>query len=176
MEVTQNTEDPIRIHDDLDFVDKQDVQPGEDNLPAYTIRGPRNYTIGIEAETPIAAEFRDSDGAKIDESTQIIVQKADIQGNPLGNAIVFETNMGTFDYEDMRSDPEYFNYTQKPVLLKEREYLYVYLRIPSGANDFSASDSRLTIGDNVTQTGKPAYIRHMRDMTEEEKKMVENAQ
>lgn len=175
MEVTSNTEDPIRIHDDLDFVSKQDVAPGEDSVPAYTIRGPRNYTIGIEAETPIAAEFRDSTGDPVDDSAQIVVQKADVQGNPLGNAIVFETNMGTFDYEEMRSDPEYFNYTQKPVLLKEREYLYVYLRLPSGADTLSAAESRLTIGDNVTQTGKPAYIRHMRDMSEQEKKMVNEA-
>jgi len=175
MEVTQNTEDPIRVHDDLDWVSKQAVSPGEDNVPAYTIRGPRNYTVGIEAETPIAPEFRTADGSPVDTSAQIVVQKADVQGNALGNAIVFETNMDAFDYAEMRSDPEYFKYTQKPVLLKEREFLFVYLRLPQGADDFDPAKSRITIGDNVTQTGKPAYIRHMRDMSEEEKKLVEQS-
>jgi len=175
MEIRQNTEDPIRIHDNQEFVEKQDVSPGQDNVPAYTIRGPRNHVIAIEQETPLAPELRDSNGEPVDASTQIVLQKADIQGNPLGNAIIFQHNADAFDYEEMRSDPQYFKYTNKSLLLREREYLYVYARIPEGANAVSASQSRLTIGDNVTQTGKPAYIRHMDDMTEEEKKLVKEA-
>lgn len=175
MNVQQNTEDPIRIYDDLEFVEKQDIEPGQSRVPAYSIRGPRNYTVGIEQETPVACEFRDSDGEPIDGSTQVVFQKADVQGNALGNAIVFQTSMSSFDYEDMRSDPQYYKYTNKPLLLKEREYLYVYLRMPDGANSFSASQSRLTIGDPVTSTAKPVYIRHKNDMSEEEKKLVADA-
>lgn len=175
MDIRQNTEDPIQVHDNLDFVSKQDVAPGEDNVPAYTLRGPRNYVVGIEQETPVAPEFREASGDPVDTSAQLVMQKADVQGNPLGNSIIFQHNMGTFDYEEMRSDPQYFKYTNKPLLLKPREYLYVYLRLPSGANNFSASDSRLTIGDNVTQTGKPVYIRHMDDMSGEEKKLIDRA-
>jgi len=175
MDIRKNTEDPIQIHDQLDFVSKQDVSPGQDTVPAYTLRGPRNYAIGIEEETPLAPEFRDEDGNPIDTSTQLVLQKADVQGNPLGNAIIFQHNMGAFDYEEMRSDPQYFKYTNKPLLLKPREYLYVYLRMPEGADDFSAAESRLTIGDNVTQTGKPVYIRHLRDMKDSEKKLIEQA-
>lgn len=175
MDIRQNTEDPIQIHDDLEFVEKQNVSSGQDNVPAYTIRGPRNYVIGIEQETPIAPEFRTADGTPVDDSAQLVLQKADVQGNPLGNAIIFQHNMGAFDYEEMRSDPEYFKYTNKPLLLKPREYLYVYLRLPDGADDFSPSESRLTMGDNVTQTGKPVYIRHLREMNDEEQKLIERA-
>lgn len=172
MEIRQNTEDPIRIHDDLDFVEKQNVGPAQENVPAYTLRGPRNYVIGVEEETPAAPEFRQADGTPIDGSTQITFQKADVQGNPLGNAIVFQTNMSSFDFEEMRSDPQYYKYTNKPLLLKPREYLYVYLDLPDGAGEFDASSSRLTVGDNVTQTGKPVYIRHLDDMGEDEKQLI----
>jgi hypothetical protein len=175
MDIRQNTEDPIQIHDDLDFVSKQDVAPGETNKPAYTLRGPRNYVVGIEADTPIAPELRQANGEKLDPSTQIVLQKADVQGNPLGNAIILQHNLGAWNYEKMRSDPQYFKYTNKPLLLREREYLYVYLDIPSGSADFDASSSYLTIGDNVTQTGKPVYIRHERNMSEKEKDLVNNA-
>lgn len=175
MDIRQNTEDPIQIHDDLDFVSSQDVAPGEHNVPAYTIRGPRNYVVGVEADTPFAPEFRTADGSKLDPSTQIVAQKADVQGNPLGSAIILQHNLGAWNYEKMRSDPEYFKYTNKPLLLREREYLYIYLRIPEGSDGFDAASSRLTIGDNVTQTGKPVYIRHERDMSEQEKQLVKEA-
>lgn len=175
MDIRQNTEDPIQIHDGLEFVEKQSVSPGQDNVPAYTIRGPRNYVIGIEKETPIAPEFRTADGSPVDGSAQLVMQKADVQGNPLGNAIIFQHNMDAFDYEEMRSDPEFFKYTNKPLLLKPREYLYVYVRLPNGADDFDSSQSRLTMGDNVTQTGKPVYIRHENDMSDEEKKLIDRA-
>jgi len=175
MDIRQNTEDPIQIHDTLDFVSKQDVSPGQRQTPAYTIRGPRNYVVGIEQDTPVAPEFRTSTGDRIDTSSQIILQKGDVQGNPLGNAIILEHSMGTWDYEQMRSDPQYFKYTTKPLLLREREYLFVYLDIPTGSDDFSASDSTLTIGDNVTQTGKPVFIRHEDDMSAEEQALVQEA-
>lgn len=175
MEIRQNTEDPIQIHDGLDFVSKQNVAAGDHTVPAYTIRGPRNYVVAIEPETPLAPEFRDANGDPLDGSTQVVLQKADVQGNPLGNAIVFQHNLDAFDYEEMRSDPQYFKYTNKPLLLKPREYLYVYARVPNGANDFDASESRFTIGDNVTQTGKPVFIRHLREMSEAQKKKVTEA-
>lgn len=175
MDIRQNTEDPIRVYDDLDFVSKQDVPDATSNLAAYSIRGPRNYVVGIEEGTPLAPEFRDVNGDKLDPSTQIILQKADVQGNPIGSAIIFEDSLDGFDYEKMRSDPQYFRYTNKPLLLKEREYLYVFVDIPQGSNDFDASESRLTIGDNTTQTGKPAFIRHVETMSQQERQMVDNA-
>lgn len=175
MDIRQNSEDPVQIHDSLDFVEKTDVSPGQNTVEAYQIRGPRNYVVGIEEETPVAPEFRTPDGEPLDGSTQVVFQKADVQGNPLGNAIIFEHNLDAFDYEKMRSDPQYFKYTRKPLLLKPREYLNVYVSLPSGANDFDASRSRLTIGDNVTQTGKPVYIRHLDEMSEKEKQMIQQA-
>lgn len=175
MDIRQNSEDPIRIYDGLDFVSKQDVAAGEENKEAYDIRGPRNYVVGIEEDTPIAPEFRDSAGEPLDPSTQVVVQKADVQGNPLGNSIVFEEALGAFNFEKMRSDPQYFKYTRKPLLLKPREYLFVYLDIPDTANGFDASQSRFTIGDNTTQTGKPVFIQHLKNMNAKQKQMVKEA-
>jgi len=156
-------------------VSSQQVSPGEDHVPAYEIEGPDNYVLGIESNTPLAPELRDQNGEKIDSSTQVILQKADPQGNPLGNAIIFDHNLDAFDYEKMRSDPRFFRHTQKSVLIDEKEFLQVFLRIPSGANDFDPSMSRLTLGDNVTQTGKAVYIREKNSMSGVEQQAVQKA-
>jgi len=175
MDIRTTNEDPIQIHDDLPFVTSQQVAPGEQHLPAYKIEGPDNYVLGIEANTPLAPEFRDVNGDKLDSSATIILQKADPQQNPLGNAIVFEHNLDAFDYEKMRSDPRFFRHTQKSLLIDEREYLYVYVHLPSGSNNFDPSQSRLTIGDNVTQTGKAVYIRKKNSMNDMQKQAVSKA-
>lgn len=160
MDVRTTNEDPIQIHDGLPFVTSQQVSAGETHVPAYKIEGPDNYVLGVEANTPLGPEFRNTNGEKLDSSTQVVLQKADPQGNPLGNAIVFEHNLDAFDYEKMRSDPRFFKHTQKSLMLDEREFLYVYIYIPEQSDDtFSPTQSRLTVGDNVTQTGKAVYIK-----------------
>jgi hypothetical protein len=169
------TEDPIQIHDGLSFVSKQDIAPGDSNVPAYTISGKDNYVIGIERNTPFAPEFIDTTGSKLDESARLTFQKADPQGNPLGSAIIAEANLGQFNYAKMRSDPEYFKTTSKSLLLDEREFLYVYIDVPSGSNDFDASQSRLTIGDAVTQTGKPVFIRRKENLSTAQQSAVNQA-
>lgn len=175
MDIRTTNEDPIQIHDGLPFVEKQSINAGERHTPAYVIEGPKNYVLGVEAATPLAPEFRDANGDKLDESTQIILQKADPQGNPLGNAILFQHNLGTFDYEKMRSDPKFFRKTQKPLLLDEKEFLYVYAHVPEGSNAFDPAESRLTIGDNVTQTGKPVYIRKKNTLNGNQQQAVDQA-
>lgn len=175
MDIRTTNEDPIQLHDDLPFVSSQAVTAGERHVPAYKIEGPDNYVLGIEANTPLAPEVRDANGDKLDTSTQVILQKADPQGNPLGNAIVFEHNLDAFDYEKMRSDPRFFRHTQKSLLLDEREFLYVYLHIPTGAPNFDPAQSRLTVGDNVTQTGKAVYIRKKDSLNDVQKQAVSQA-
>jgi hypothetical protein len=175
MDVRTTNEDPIQLHDDLPFVTKTDVTAGDRHVPAYKIEGPDNYVVGIESNTPLAPEARDSNGVKLDGATQVVLQKADPQGNPLGNAIIFEHNLDAFDFEKFRSDPRYFKTTQKTLLLDEREFLYVYYHIPAGSNDFDASQSRLTIGDNVTQTGKAVYIRKKNSLSATQQAAVNQA-
>lgn len=174
-EIRSSSENPVQIHDDLSFVTKQDIGANSQYTPAYIIEGEENRVIGIESNTPFAPEFRDSNGDKLDDSTRVIVQKADPEGNPLGNAIVFEGNLSQFDYEKMRSDEDYFKTTAKGVLIDEREFLHIYLKIPSGANGFDAGQSRLTLGDNVTRTGKPVYIRKKSAMTAQQQAAVNQA-
>lgn len=174
-EIRSTNEDPLQIHDGLSFVTKQDIAPGETSKPAYTIQGKDNYVIGIEQNTPFAPEFYNTNSNKIDEATRLTLQKTDPQENPLGNAIIAQGNLGQFDYSKMRSDPEFFKTTSKSLLLDEREFVHLYLDIPSGANNFDASRSRLTIGDAVTQTGKPVFIRRKRSMSQAQQQAVDQA-
>jgi len=176
MNIRTTTEDPIQIHDNQPFVSKNNVAPGERHVPGYVVEGPDNYVIGIEANTPLAPEFRDQNGEKIDSSAQIMLQKADPQGNPLGNAIVFQHNIDAFDYAKMRSDDRFYRHTEKSLLLDEREYLYVYAHIPSSAaQGLDASKSRLTIGDNATSTGKAVYIREKDSLNGVQQQAVKGA-
>lgn len=175
-ELRSTDEDPIQIYDGLDFVTKQDIQPGETSTPAYVIEGKDNYVIGIEKNTPFALElYEATTGAKLDDSTRFVLQKTDPQGNPLGNAIVAEGNMDQFDYEKMRSDTEFYLTTAKSVILDEREFLHIYLDIPTGANDFDASASNITIGDNVTQNGKPVFVRKKGSLSAQQRQAVKQA-
>lgn len=176
MDIRTTTEDPLQLHDDLPFVESQEVSPGERHVPAYKIEGPDNHVLGVEANTPLAPEFRGPNGEKLDASTQVLLQKADPQGNPLGNAIIFQHNLDAFDYEKMRSDSRYFRYTQKSLLLDEREFLYVFVHIPDSADTgFDPEMSRLTIGDNATQTGKAVYIREKESLNEVQQQAVNGA-
>ncbi len=174
-ELRSTREDPIQIHDGLNFVSKQDVSPGETATPAVTIEGTDNYVIGIEKNTLFAPEFYNANGEKIDESTRVVIQKTDPQENPLGNAIAFQANFGQFDYGKFRSDPEFYKTTTKSLLIDEREYVHIYLDIPEGAAAFDASASRLTIGDPVTQTAKPVFIRRKDDLSQAQKQAVNQA-
>lgn len=169
-------EDPIQLHDGLSFVDSQDVASGEDSTYAWRVSGKDDYIIGVEKNTPFALEaYEVTTGEKIDEGTRFIIQKTDPQENPLGNAIVAEGHFSQFDYNKMRSDPEFFKTTTKSVILNEREFLHIYLDIPDGANDFDASASRLTIGDNVTQTGKPVFIRRVNQLSTAQRQAARQA-
>lgn len=175
-EIRSTDEDPVQLHDDLSFVSSQDVTSGEASTPAWNIAGQDNYVIGIEQNTPFALEaYEATNQTKIDESTRFVIQKTDPQENPLGNAIVAQGNFNQFNYNKMRSDPDYFLTTAKSLVLDEREHVHIYLDIPSGANDFDASVSRLTIGDNVTQTGKPVFIRKKNSLSPQQRQAVRQA-
>lgn len=168
-------ESQIALHDDLQFIESQDVAAGESSTAAYTIEGPDGYLIGVDSGTPLAPEFRDANGDKLDPSTQITIQKADKQGNPLGDGIVFNDQLGRFDYTKMRTDPDYFRSTNKPLMIDEREIVKVFVAIPDGANGFDASNSRLTIGDTTSDYGAPVEIVDHDDLSGEELQAVKMA-
>lgn len=175
MQVTSpQGEQPITIDDTKEFVSKQDVAAGSRGA-AYTIEGPKDHVIGVDAGTLFAPYFREADGSPLDGAAQIIAQKADPQRNPLGNAIIFEDTMSVFDQSQMRTDEDYFRFTHKPLLLDEREFLFIYVEIPSGSGGFSATDSRLTIGDKSTRKNQPAYIREKGDLAPNQAQAVSQA-
>lgn len=152
-------EQQISLYDGLEFVSKQDVAPGDSNTPAYTLEGPDGYVIGIDASTPVAPEFRDVNGDKLDSSTRVTIQKCDRQGNPIGSAIVFNDLIGRFSYPDMRNDPDFFRKTNKSLMVDEREIVKVFVDVPSGAaNGFDAAQSQITIGDDTSDFGKAVEI------------------
>lgn len=175
MQVSQaQGEHPIQIYDDLDFVNKQNVGPNESHNWAYQIEGPRNYVLAVDAGTLVAPHFYNVNGEPVDDSAVLLMQKADRQGNPLGNAIVFEDTFDVFDYEKMRSDTDYFRTTHKPLVLDEKEFLNIYVDLPSGSADFDADASRLTIGDKSTRKNQPAFIRRKDELNGMQQQAVEN--
>lgn len=171
----QSVEQEITIHDDLSFVTKQDVASGETNVAAYTITGPDGYVLGLDAGLPLGLEFRDNSGAKLDGSTRVTIQKCDRQGNPLGDSILFSDQLSKFDYAKMRNDPDFFRKTTRSALCDEREIIKIFLDIPSGANGFSAADSRVTIGDSTSDFGKPVEIIDHDDLSTQETQAVKAA-
>jgi len=170
-------EQEITLHDNLGFVEKQDVDPGttptRDNW-AYRIEGPEGYIVFIQANTVFAPEFYDSNGDPLDESTRIRFQKCDKQGNPLSEYVLSEL-IGRWNYTKMRTDPEYFRKTRRDLILDEREIAKIFVEIPEGATGFSAAQSRLTIGDNTSDFGTPVEIVNHDDLSGEESAAVKMA-
>lgn len=170
-------EQQIPFSDDLDFVDAQTVAAGEapakDNY-AYRVKGPEGYVVFIQAGTEIAPELRDSAGNKLDGSTRVLFQKCTKQGNPI-DEFVLNQSLDAFDYEKMRVDPDFFNYTSKDLMLDEREIVKIFLEIPSGANDFDPAKSRLTIGNTTSDYGTPVEIIDHDDLSDQESQAVKAA-
>jgi hypothetical protein len=172
---TSGAEKQISIHDDLSFVSKQDVSADDFDTPAYTIDGPDGYLLGVDSGTPVAPEFRDSNGDKLDDSTRVEIQKCDRQGNRLGGGIVFSELLGRFDYTKFRNDPEFFRKTKKALMIDEREIVKVFVKVPSGSNGFDEANSRLTIGDDTSDFGKSVEIVDHDDLSPAEKAAVKQA-
>lgn len=170
-------EKEVTLHDGLDFVEKQDVSagdtPAKDNW-AYRLKGMDGYIVFIQEGTEFAPEFRDSNGNKLDDSTRVLFQKCNKQGDPLSEYVINEM-LGRWDYEKFRTDPDYFRYTQRDLMLDEREIAKIFLDIPSSGNDFSASDSRLTVGDDTSDFGTPVEIVDHDDLSEQESQAVKQA-
>jgi hypothetical protein len=169
------TEQQLSLDARLPFVDEQDVAAAQPQTPAYTIEGPKGYLVSVDEGTPVAPEFRDSSGNKLDPATTVTIQKCDKQGNLLGDGIVFSDTLGRFRYKDMRSDPDYMRKTQKPLMVDEREIVKVLVDIPSGSNGFDAGNSRITIGDDTSDFGRPVEIVDHDDLTPAESQAVKAA-
>lgn len=172
---TLSAEKQISLDERLPFISEQDVPADDAGTPGYTLEGPDGYVIGIDAGTPVAPEFRDVNGDKLDPSTRVVIQKCDRQGNPLGDGIVFNDTLGRFEYADMRSDPDYFRKTSKSLMVDEREIVKVFVDIPAGANGLDAAQSRLTIGDDTSDFGKAVEIVDHDELTTAEKNAVKDA-
>jgi len=170
-------EQEIAIHDEQPFIEKQDVVAGEtaskDNW-AYKLKGPEGYVIFVVAGTVFAPEFRDGSGNSLDDSTRVIWQKCDKQGNPISEFVINEL-LGRWNYEKMRNDPDYFRKTQRDLMLDEREIAKIFVEIPSGANDFNAAQSRLTVGDDTSDYGQPVEIIDHDDISSAETQAVKAA-
>ncbi|ALJ99683.1 head protein [Haloarcula californiae icosahedral virus 1] len=170
-----SAEKQISLYDGQPFISEQDVAAGDPNTPALTIEGPDGYVIAVDAGTPIAPEFRDSNGEKLDPSTRVIVQKCDRQGNPLGDGIIFNDTLGRFNYNKMRTDPDYMRKTAKSLMVDEREIVKVFVDVPDGANGYDAERSRFTLGDDTSDFGKAVEIVDHDDLTEGETQAVKSA-
>jgi len=170
-------EQTTTLHDNLEFLEKQDVAAGEsaakDNW-AYRLKGPDGYVIFIQAGTQFSPEFRDSNGEKLDSGTRVMLQKCNRQGDPLSEYLINEL-LGRYDYERMRTDPDYQRKTQRDLMVDEREIAKIFVEIPDGANGFSAEQSNLLIGDDTSDFGTPVEIVDHDNMTAEESAAVKAA-
>lgn len=162
--VIETTEDKVTVDDEKEFVTAGNPQPGSVNEPAYLIKGMDDYVIAIQKGTPLMPTLRDENGDKLDPATKVTLQKADKQGNPLGNAIVFDATLDQFRYDKMGSDTDFFRYTQEPVVLRANQQLHLYAVVPNGQPAFDPGQSRLQIGDNTSSIGKPCFIRQVDDL------------
>lgn len=147
--------------------------PAKDNW-AYKIESPEGRIIFVPSGVPFAPELREANGDRLDDSTRVLFQKCDSQGNPLAQ-YVLNSLLGRFDYEKMRTDSKYFRRTQKDLMLDEREKAKIFLAIPEGAGDFSADESTLTIGDDTSDFGTPVEIIEHNDLSSGETNAVKAA-
>lgn len=155
----QPNEKEITLDDTKPFVEKNDVQPGDTETPAYKITGPEDHLIAVDADTPVGPEFRGPSGEKLDPATVFTIQKCDKRGNPIGTGIALSDTLGRYDYEKMRVDRDYFRRTNQSLMIDEQEIVKIFVDIPDGADEgFSADNSRLTIGDDTSAYGKPVGI------------------
>ncbi len=154
------TEQKITLDDTKDaiVVEKNQVASGDTTTPAYKLEGPEGYLVGIMAGTSVAPYFHDVNGEKLDDSTRLEVVKCDKQGNRLGEGVVFSDLLSKFDYEKMRTDPDFWRKTTSDLMLNEREIVKVFVDIPEGAAAFDPDNSHLTIGDDTSDYGQPVEI------------------
>jgi len=171
----QPNEKEISIDDDKPFVEKQDVSAGDTETPAYIITGPENHLIAVDAQTPVAPEFRDANGDKLDGSTRVTIQKADKQGNPIGSGVVLSDVLSKYDYAKMRTDPDFMRKTQAALMVDENEIVKVFVDVPEGSNGFDAEQSRLTLGDDTSDYGKPVGFIDKSDLSGKQKQAVNQA-
>lgn len=172
MEINQTENVPSKIHDELPFVDSQQIAPGETEKYAYRITAPDDYVVAIEQGTAVSPRFVNVNGEKIDPATMITLQKHTVEGLPLADGIVFDESFDAFDYEEMRNEPAKQRKTTGAVVLDERESLYVLLSIPSGSADFDPSGSQLTIGEDTASIGKPVAIKPKSDISGQQQSLV----
>lgn len=170
-----SAEKQISLYDGQPFISEQDVPADDPNTPALTLEGPDGYVIAVDAGTPIAPDFRDVNGAKLDGSTRVLVQKCDRQGNPLGDGLVFNDTLGRFNYSKMRTDPDYMRKTSKSLMVDEREIVKVFVDVPAGAPGYDAAKSRFTLGDETSDFGKAVEIVDHDDLSGTESQAVKSA-
>ncbi|APX00131.1 hypothetical protein CHINAEXTREME_17210 [Halobiforma lacisalsi AJ5] len=179
MQINQSAaEQETPLHDELEFVEKQDVPAGEKNATkdnyAYRIEGPGDRVIFIQGGTQFSPEFRDAEGNQLDGSARVTFQKCTKQGDPISE-YVFNEQLGRFDYSKMRTNPEYQRYTKRDLMLDEREIAKIYVQIPDSGEAFDASNSTLVIGDDTSDFGTPVEIINHDDLTAEESQAIKAA-
>lgn len=167
-------EQEVTLFDGMSFIESQAVAASDDTW-GYRITGPEDRVIFIDAGTEVAPELRDSNGDPLDDSTRVIIQKCNKQGDAIGDAIALSELLGKFDYEQFRTDEDYTRSTSKALMIDEHEIVKVFVDVPEGANAFDPAQSTLTIGDDTSDFGTPVEIVDHSDLSSEESAAVKAA-
>lgn len=175
MDINNTNEELIEITESLPFVDETEPPTGETarSVAAYELTVPEDYVLAVRAGTPVAPEIRDVNGAPLDDSTRVIIAKADRQGNVISDAYGLDAQLSSFDYEKMRSDSDYFVRTNRTIVANSREKIMVFVVAPAGSISMDAATSHLTIGDNTTAQGKAVRLKETSKLSGEHQAALE---
>lgn len=155
----------VCLHQGLACVGSQSLHPqAESDNVAYTLRCPKGKVVAIESGTAFAAELRDFEGDPLPDDTRVIVQKADKFGNPLSGGVIFNDILARFDYQRMRSDPDYFRTTHTDLLLQPDEYLDIRLELTQGAQQGFCPELSSFSFDGWGDGGHP-YIAELEELS-----------
>jgi len=169
MNIQQPAESTISIDDGMSFVDEH--AGGDMDTEFYTIQCPKGYVFGIDNDTLLAPEIRDSNGEKVEG--RIVLIKQDRRGNDLSEALVYDGNLSQFDYNKMRNDRDFIRETDRGVVLNEHQRLAVYV-IPHDSNTtLDHGNSRFMLGDASTSLSKPVSVTEKSALSPAHKKAVE---
>lgn len=173
MEINTPKEHSISVGKSTSFVELDEPAVDDKNTPAYTLVAPDDYVVGIEQGTFFALEARDVNGDPCDDSSRVIVQRADRQGNPIAHSLAYDGTLDDFVYDSMYADEDYTRHTTRGVLLNEREQLHIYVVTPEGEPAFDKGQSRFKLGDASTGLGKAVNIRERGSLSPKHRQAID---
>lgn len=146
------------ITEQAEFVDTRPPDSGvPDNVDYcyYEVEIPSSYVVGLEDQTPIAADLRTPAGHQMQGTLRI--EAADEQARP--HTVLLEEPIQRVEIEERR--PEVLPRTRQPLIFQPGHRIQFWVRSP---DEFSAEESRIKIGT----IQNPVRMKQQADLTPKE--------